>query len=102
VLVDVLVEEVPLLFGQPAPEWPVVPLFAELLSVDCVVVVVVDELGVGVGSTALTMATPPTPSRPIASTALAARRLAAGKRGWRWSRWSPSGRPGATWMMGIS
>jgi hypothetical protein len=58
----------------------VVPLFVELLSVDCVVVVVVDEPGVGVGSTALTIATPPTPRRPMASNALATRRLAAGRR----------------------
>lgn len=94
--VEVLVEEVPFMFGQLAPEWPVVPLFVELLSVDCVVVVDVDEPGVGVGSTALTMATPPTPRRPMASKALAARRLAAGKRD------PPLGGPGATWMVGKS
>ncbi len=98
-LVGVLVEDVPFLFGQLAPEWPVVPLFVEVLFVDWVVVVVVDEPGVGVGSTALTMATLPTPRRPMASRTLAARRLAAGRR---WTRCSLSGGPGATWMVGMS
>jgi len=96
VLVDGLVEDVPFMFGQ---LW--VPVFVPLV-VDGVVVVVGDELGVGVGSAALTIATPPTPSRPMARSPVATRRLAAGSR-----RSGPlpingSGGPAATWMVGMS